>query len=211
MVKGVALVEFDIVEGAKIRIKYPDDLIIPENTVQQIEISHNFSQSYIITEEKNWNSISFYNEEKELIILLVLDKYDDGADYITVIDEFNKEIEAGQEGEELKEQLKRIYDFSLDVFKTRDEVISKLSNDLAKEKVKLYNLEEKFKRVIKSDILNLESRLLFLFAISEPLSFEKLVTKFDVSEKWLNKILDKLQKKKLIVFNKEKNFYQLRF
>lgn len=207
----MALVEFDIVEGAKIRIKYPEDLEIPENTVQQIEISHNFSQSYIITEEKEWNSISFYNEEKKLIILLVLDKYDDGADYITVIDEFNKEVEAGQEGEQLKEQLKRIYNFSLDVFKTRDEVISKLSNDIAKAKVKLYNLEEKFKSVIKSDVLNLKSRLLFLFAINDPLSFEKLINSLDVSKKVLKKLLEEFQTKDLVTFNKEKNVYQLRF
>jgi hypothetical protein len=207
----VALVEFDIVEGAKIRIKYPDDLEIPENTVQQIEISHNFSQSYIITEEESWNSISFYNEEKELIILLVLDKYDDGADYITVIDEFNKEVEIEQEGEQLKEQLKRIYDFSLDVFKTRDEVISKLSNDLAKAKVKLYNLEEKFKSVINSDILNLVSRLLFLFTINDSLSFENLINSLEISEEELNKLLEELEKKDLITFNDEEKIYQLRF
>ncbi|TXT64712.1 MAG: hypothetical protein BAJALOKI1v1_530020 [Promethearchaeota archaeon] len=211
MVKGVALIEWDVVEGGMIRMKYPDDLEIPENTVQQIEISHNFSSSYIITEEREWNSISFYNEEKELIILLVLDKYDDGADYISVIDEFNKEIETGQKGNQLKEQLKRIYDFSLDVFKTRDEVISKLSNDLASAKIKMNHWEEKFKRIIRSDFLSLKSRLLFLFAVNDSLSLTKIIQSLNVSKEWLEQKLQELQTANLIIFNEENNTFQLNF
>jgi biotin operon repressor len=211
MVKGVALISWDIVEGGTISMKYPEDLEIPENTVQQIEISHNFSSSYIITEEADWNSISFYNEDKELIILLVLDKYDDGADFISLIDEFNKEIEAEQEKEQIKEQLRRIYTFSLDVFKTKDEVISKLSNDLAKTKVKLNDLEEKFKTIMNSDILEPKERLLFLFAMKDSLSFEKLKNLLDVSRKWLKKRLEKLQESEFILFDKENMKYQLNF
>ena len=40
-------------------MKYPENLEIPENIVQQIQISHNFVESHITIEEKNWNSNLF--------------------------------------------------------------------------------------------------------------------------------------------------------
>ncbi|MHA1782190.1 MAG: hypothetical protein ACTSUL_02070, partial [Promethearchaeota archaeon] len=74
-------------------MKYPDDLEIPLNVVQQIQISHNFVESYITIEEKDWNSISYYNDKKDIIIVLVLDKYDEAQDYTVILDEFKKELE----------------------------------------------------------------------------------------------------------------------
>ena len=74
-------------------MKFPENLEIPDNVVQQIQISHNFVESYITIEEKDWNSISYYNENKEIIIVLALDKYDDSSDYTIILDEFKKEIE----------------------------------------------------------------------------------------------------------------------
>ncbi|MFO7796229.1 MAG: hypothetical protein R6W84_08750, partial [Promethearchaeia archaeon] len=101
MVKGVALISWDLVEGGTVKMKYPEDLELSENIVQQIQISHNFTESYIINEEENWNSISFYNEHKELIIVLVLEKYDDGQDYKSVLGEFNKAVENDPKGKQL--------------------------------------------------------------------------------------------------------------
>ena len=67
-------------------MKFPEDLDVPDNVVQQIQISHNFVESYITIEEKDWNSISYYNENKEIIIVMVLDKYDDSSDYSVILD-----------------------------------------------------------------------------------------------------------------------------
>jgi len=85
-------------------MKFPDDLEVPENVVQQIQISHNFVESYITIEEKNWNSISYYSESKEIIIVLVLDKYDDSSDYTVLLDEFKRElgIDEGETTEDLE-------------------------------------------------------------------------------------------------------------
>ena len=75
MPNGIFLIQWDQVEGGMIYMKYPETLEIPDPVVQQITITHNFTESYIITEEKNWNSVSYYNERKELILVLVLSKY----------------------------------------------------------------------------------------------------------------------------------------
>ncbi|MCK4481168.1 MAG: hypothetical protein KAV01_11615, partial [Candidatus Lokiarchaeota archaeon] len=86
MPNGIFLIRWDEVEGGMIYLKYPEDLEISNPAVQQITISHNFTESYIITEEKNWKSVSYYNENKEIIIVLVLSRYDDGDDYLEILE-----------------------------------------------------------------------------------------------------------------------------
>jgi hypothetical protein len=211
MPKGIFIIKFDVVEGGTILMKYPEDLKIPENVVQQIQISHNFTESYIISEEKNWNSISFYNESEDLIIVLVLDKYDDGNDFIPVLDEFNREIEKNVEGEELKESLEKMYNFSLNVFRTRDEVISKLSNEVANLKTKQYDYEKKFDKIIESDHLTVKSKIQFLLAINNAMTFEELSKNIDTSKRWLKEVLETLEKNGIVGYNLEKKYYFLDF
>ena len=145
------MITFDRIVGGEIYLKFPDNLDIPMNIIQQIQISHNFSESYIITEEKTWNSVSFYNSDKEIVIVLVLDKFDEGNDYLSVLEEFNKDLYKYENENELKEQLERQFQFSLEVFRTRDEVIAKLSNEVAQLKMKVYDLEKRFERAINSE------------------------------------------------------------
>ena len=102
------MITFDRIVGGEIYLKFPETLEIPINIIQQIQISHNFSESYIITEEKNWNSVSFYNPDKEMVIVLVLDKFDEGNDYLIVLEEFNKDLYKYENEEELKEQEDRL-------------------------------------------------------------------------------------------------------
>jgi D-hexose-6-phosphate mutarotase len=111
------LIKWDEILGGNIYMKHPNDITIPDNVVQQIQISHNFVESYITIEEKNWNSISYYNENKEIIIVLVLDKYDDSSDYTVILDEFKKELELELNEDRLKEHIERIYNLSLKVFR----------------------------------------------------------------------------------------------
>ncbi|MBD3195882.1 MAG: hypothetical protein GF317_12545 [Candidatus Lokiarchaeota archaeon] len=211
MVKGVALIQWDVVEGGIVKMKYPDGLNVPENIVQQIQISHNFTESYIITEEKHWNSISFYNEEKQLIILLVLGKYDDGTDYIPVLEEFNKEVETDTEGEQLKAQLERLYNFSLNVFRTRDEVISKLSNEVAQLRTMEYDYKKKFEKITEANNLPVKSKIQFLLAINEFMTLEQFLEKIDATKAWIKKVLKGLETSDIIGFTEKRNAYYLQF
>ena len=108
MPTGICLIKWDEVEGGTVYLKYPEELEVPVSIVQQLQISHNFTESYIITEEKDWNSVSYYNENKEMIIVLILTKYDDGNDYLELLEEFNKELDKDLMEEKLKEQLKSL-------------------------------------------------------------------------------------------------------
>jgi len=190
-------------------MKYPNDVAIPENVVQQIQISHNFVESYITIEEKNWNSISYYNENKEIIIVLVLDKYDDSSDYTVILDEFKKELELELNEDRLKEHIERIYNLSLKVFRTRDEVIAKLSNEVAQLKTLEYDLKKKFALISKSDHLKVKSKIQFLLAINDEMKYEDIKKSINTSKRWLDSVLDTLSKNKIIKYDNEKDTYYL--
>ena len=190
-------------------MKFPEDLDVLDNVVQQIQISHNFIESYITIEEKNWNSISYYNENREIIIVLVLDKYDDGSDYTVILDEFKKELELELNDTDLKNHLERIFNLSLNVFRTRDEVIGKLSNQVAQLKTMEYDLIKRFEKIAKADHLKVKSKIQFLLAVNNEMNYKELHKLIDTSKNWLDKVLETLSKNKIIGYNDTKDTYYL--
>ncbi|TFG25733.1 MAG: hypothetical protein EU533_00865 [Promethearchaeota archaeon] len=192
-------------------MKYPEDLEIPTNIVQQIQISHNFIESYITIEEKNWNSISYYNENKDIIIVLALEKFDDASDYTIILDEFKRELDLDIKEERLKRHLKEKYDLSLKVFRTRDEVISKLSNEVAQLKTHEYDLKKRFDKISQSDHLKVKSKIQILLTINDQLSYTELKKAINTSTRWLNEVLKSLLKNNLIGYISDSDSYFLIF
>ncbi len=190
-------------------MKFPENLEIPDNVVQQIQISHNFVESYITIEEKDWNSISYYNENKEIIIVMVLDKYDDSSDYTVILDEFKRELELELKENKLKEHLERIYNLSLNVFRTRDEVIGKLSNEVAQLKTMEYDLKKRFEKIVDSNHLKVKSKIQFLLAINNEMEYKDLKNSINTSKSWLDDVLKTLAKNKVIGYNGETDSYFL--
>ncbi|MEJ2296030.1 MAG: hypothetical protein P8Y23_14840 [Candidatus Lokiarchaeota archaeon] len=205
------MIKWDEVIGGTIYMKYPEELDIPDNIVQQIQISHNFIESYITIEEKNWSSISYYNEQKDIIIVLVLDKYDDSSDYTIILDEFKKELQLDLKEKELRWHLERIFNLSLKVFRTRDEVIAKLSNEVAQLKTSEYDLRKKFATIANSDHLKVKSKIQFLLAINEDLTHNELKNAINTSKRWLDEVLQTLQHNKIVGYNESKDAYFLIF
>ncbi|MHA1804534.1 MAG: hypothetical protein ACTSU4_08355 [Promethearchaeota archaeon] len=191
-------------------MKYPEDLETPQNIVQQIQISHNFVESYIITNEENWNSISFYNPNKEIVIVLVLDKYDNGSDYREVLAEFNKELEKYPESEEaMKANLEKVFNLSLRVFRTTDEVILKLSNEVMTLKLKLFDMEERFKKILNSKRLSVRNKILLLLIQNDQLTIKDLKKAIRASDSWITTVIKSLLKEKIISYNPNRDSYYL--
>jgi len=190
-------------------MKFPEDLEVLDNAVQQIQISHNFIESYITIEEKNWNSISYYNEIREIIIVLVLDKYDDASDYTVILDEFKKELELELNETELKKHLERIFNLSLNVFRTRDEVIGKLSNQVAELKTMEYDLRKRFEKIVNADHLKVKSKIQFLLAVNNEMSYKELHKSINTSKNWFDKVLETLTQNKIIGYSDTKDAYYL--
>lgn len=210
MPNGIFLIRWDEVEGGIIYLKYPENLEIPNPVVQQITITHNFTESYIITEEKNWNSISYYNEKKEIIIVLVLSKFDDGNDYIEILEKFNQEIDKLTEEEKLRENLEAMFHISLDAFRTTDEVITKLSNEVAYLKTREYDYEVKFDFITKSNHLPVKSKILFLLTVKDFVKLEEFEKVINTKKQWLLSVLKTLMKNEIVGYNSENDSYYLR-
>ncbi|TET58573.1 MAG: hypothetical protein E3J52_08065 [Promethearchaeota archaeon] len=210
MPNGIFLIRWDEVEGGMIYLKYPEDLEILNPVVQQITISHNFTESYIITEEKNWNSVSYYNENKEIIVVLVLSRYDDGNDYLEILEKFNEEIDKLSDEEKLKENLEAMFHISLDAFRTTDEVITKLSNEVAYLKTREYDFEVKFDFITKSNHLSVKSKFLFLLAIKDTATIEDFEKVIKTSKRWFFSVLETLIRNEVVGYDSKKDFYFLR-
>jgi len=210
MPNGIFLIRWDEVEGGMIYLKYPEDLEIPNPVVQQITISHNFTESHIITEEKNWNSVSYYNENKEIVIVLVLSEYDDGKDYIKILEKFNLEIDKETNEQKLKEHLETMFHISLDAFRTTDEVITKLSNEVAYLKTREYDFEVKFDFLTKSNHLSVKSKILFLLAIKDSVTIKDFEKVIKTSKRWFFSVLETLVKNEVVGYDSKNDTYFLR-
>jgi len=209
MPTGIFLIKWDEIIGGTVYMRYPEDLEIPDPIVQQITISHNFTESYIITKEKQWNSVSYYNENKEMIIVLILGIYDDGKDYLELLEDFNKELDKEFKEDMLKIRLETMFISSLEAFRTTDAVITKLSNEVAFLRTKEYDFEERFKKIQNSDHLHVKSKILFLLAINDGLSLEEIKNSVNTSTKWLKSVLETLAKNKVVGYNSNQDVYYI--
>jgi len=142
---------------------------------------------------------------------LVLDKYDDSSDYTVILDEFKKELELDLNDKELKKHLERIYNLSLNVFRTRDEVIGKLSNEIAHLKTHAYDMKRRFEKIVESDHLKVKSKIQFLLAVNEHVSYQEIRDAVDTSKRWLDNVIETLIKTKVIGYHSEKDAYYLVF
>ncbi|MFX1280559.1 MAG: hypothetical protein ACFFA3_14375 [Promethearchaeota archaeon] len=212
MPTGIFLIKWDEVIGGTIYMRYPEDLEIPDPIVQQITISHNFTESHIITEEKEWNSVSYYNENKEMIVVLVLkpSSLDDGNDYLELLEDFSKELDMDLKEDMLKSRLESMFRSSLEAFQTTDAVISKLSNEVALLRTKEYDIEERFKKVQNSDHLSVKSKILFLLAVNDGLSLQDLRKSVSANTKWFNSVLETLVKNNIIAYDPNQDVYYVK-
>jgi len=142
---------------------------------------------------------------------LVLDQYDDGKDFLVVLEEFNKELGRNLKESELKIQLENKFYFSLTVFRTRDEVIAKLSNQVADLKMKLYDLEKRSEIAINSEHLNVKSKILFLLSMNDELSLKDIKKYVNTSKHWLESVIEDLVKNNVIFYNNKNDMYFLNF
>lgn len=192
-------------------MRYPDNLAIPDNVVQQIQISHNFTESHIITEEKEWSSVSFYNSDKEIIIVLVLEKYDDGNDFVVVLEEFNKELAKELKEDDLKTHMESVFKFSFTVFRARDAVFTKLSNEMADLKMKVFFYERRFNKVLQSGELDDKNTILYLLSMNDELDIDSVIKTTGIERKVVERIIEELLEKDVIVHDPKKDFFYLKF
>jgi hypothetical protein len=135
---------------------------------------------------------------------------DDGNDYLELLEDFSKELDKELKEEILKSRLETMFRSSLEAFQTTDAVITKLSNEVALLRTKEYDIEERFKKVQYSDHLPVKSKILFLLAVNDGLSFEKIKNSVDTSNKWLKSVLETLIKNKVVGYDPNQDLYYIK-
>ena len=95
------------------------------------------------------------------------------------------------------------------MFRTRDEVIGKLSNQVAQLKTMEYDLKKRFEKIARADHLKVKSKIQFLLAVNNEMKHKDLYKVIDTSKNWLDKVLETLTKNKIIGYNETKDTYYL--
>ena len=204
MPQGIFLIKWDQLKGGTVSLKVPEDMEVPENIVQQIQISHNFTPSYMITEEKEWNSVSFYNDEKEIIIVIKLDKYEEGQDFIQLLHDIDERLKTLKENE-IKKEINKFFRISFTVFKTRDEVISKLANDVMKLKTYQHDVNTRVETILNKGTFKTLSKILIFLINKEKSSYNELKEQLKINDYWLKRALEEVEARKLITYDKIKD------
>ncbi len=203
MPQGLVLISWDEFEGAQIAFKEPATLDIPEPIIQHIQISHNLISSWMITQEEGFNGISFYSPDHGYVILLVLEKHDEGQDYKTIVEQINDFLNTKPDPGVIESELKKIYALTFSVYRARESVMLKLAEEVADISMAQHDLQRNIDVIIKNT-RDSSTRILLFLALHEPASFEDLLKEVPVTAIWLRSRLKVLEEQKLVMFKDEK-------
>jgi len=124
---GICIINWDVNEGGSIGLRHPESLNVPDNIVQILQISHNFTPGVLHIRESNFNALSFGKEEHQKVIVLVLSIYEDSEDFKGIIEQLNQVVSDNPDESQLLGELKRVFELSQSVFKAREAVMMKLA------------------------------------------------------------------------------------
>jgi hypothetical protein len=194
---GICIINWDVNEGGSIGIRHPESLNVPDNIVQILQISHNFTPGLLHIRESNFNALSFGNEELQKVIVLVLSIYEDSEDFKGIIEQINQVVNENPDETQLLEELKRVFELSQTVFKAREAVMMKLAQEIADLKNREVDIKNSLRYLFAHEKT---SRLKFIYL----LMLNGSMTESDINKELklapfaLKKLFTTLQKDKII-------------
>ncbi len=199
MPRGLFLISWDSYAGGSLLFKHPDSLDVPDNTVQQLQISHNFVESIQFIATGIISTLSIFNSEKQVIVALVLNENEESQDFYEILNGINRIITDAESLDNLTffSELRTIYDLSHHVFKAREQVMLNLANQIAQLKEKQAEFKARIEYLVKNEI-DLEKKALLLFFIEERLTIDQIVEALNISKEKTLDILKTLEDKELI-------------
>ena len=194
MPEGIFIIDFDEYEGGIVSIKYPDtpDFVVPDNIVQMLQISQNFTSGGLYIRESNFNAISYGNEALQKVLVLVLSKYEDGEDFKEIIGQLDQMVMEFEDPEELKLEIKRIYELSQSVFRAREAVMLKLAQDITELKNCEIDLKNGLKYLLARETTN-KNRIIYFLSINGNMSIEKISSELQIESSDLQLNLEDMQ------------------
>jgi len=75
--------------------------------------------------------------------------------------------------------------------------------------MRLYDLEKGIEKILNSNQLTIKSRILFLLATNDQLSYNDIKKQVKTSKRWLESVIESLLKDKIIAYNSTNSTYFL--
>lgn len=186
------MIEFDEFEGAMVSLKYPEEIDIPINAIQQIHVSHTFSPGIIFLREQNLNAVTYGNEENAKIVVLLLDKYEDGEDFREIVAVLNDILREIEDPDVLSSELERIYTMSQHVFKAREAVLDKMAKEIQELKNKELDIHAALRYLMKNE-KNQLYRLIHALMVLGPMSLLQLTDATLIPKPQIQPLLNELE------------------
>jgi hypothetical protein len=212
MPRGMFLISWDAYTGGNVMFKYPDSLDVPENTIQQLQVSHNFVESMQYISTDIISTLSFFNSEKKVIIALVLNENEDKEDYVEILNGFNQIISNSESLDRpgFPTEMRTIYDLSHHVFKAKEQVMINLANQITQLKEDHEEYKMRLEYLLNNET-DPEKKVLLAFFYEEELTYSELRERYSLSNEELDKYLSDLEEKKLIQKKENSDAYELIF
>jgi len=203
MPEGIFIIDWDAFEGGVISLKYPEDLDIPENFVQLLQISHSFNPGVMNIKEEDFNGLSLGNEELQKVTVLILTKFEDAEDFKEILFLIN-DVVTKHSGDNLLEEIERLFMTSQSVFKAREAVLNKLANEVNSLKNIEIDIRQSMDWLIRHEEKSQKKKILFILLRHGPLLEEDIEKYSDLSHEDLLKYLNEMEKEQLIALKKGK-------
>ena len=178
MPKGLVIIDWDEYEGGVVSWKYPQEIDIPINLVQLLQISHTFSEGLLTIKEDTFHAVSIGNDVLQKVIVLILSEYEDENDFYEIVhtlDSVISDSSGEQDSDNLQNQMLRIFQMSQSVFKARDAVLTKLAEEVTDLKNKEMDIRQSLEWLIKN-AGSLEKMVIYILLRYGPMDFEELLT-----------------------------------
>lgn len=173
MTLGILIISWDEFEGGFVSYKYPEELEVPENLIQLLQISHTFNPGAITLQEREFHALSIGNEALQKVIVLILEEFEDAMDFNEIIENMSAAVSNMQEETELHTELRHLYNLSQSVFKAREAVLTKLANEVTELKNHEIDINQSLEWLIQNED-DFQKKLIFLLLRYGDLSFTEI-------------------------------------
>ncbi len=197
MPEGIFIIDWDEYEGGIISLKYPEDLEIPVNFVQLLQISHSFNPGIMNIKEEDFNGLSLGNEKLQKVTVLILSKFEDAEDFKEILYLINDVVSKHSE-DSLLEEIERLFMTSQSVFKAREAVLTKLANEVTSLKNTEIDIRQSFDWFIRHETNSPKKKILFILLRYGALTLEEIEQFSGFSHEDLLKYLEEMSKDQLI-------------
>jgi len=166
------VISWDPFEGAVITHQFPPDLVIDSNTIQTIDITHQFQQEspWIVVEDKGIKVISYLNGQKAVALLLLPNEIP--ATFVKFLAQLS-EFVLLVDDDKILQRLQESFSFIQAEIPVNEIVLLDFANQIEQLKEEILDTKNRIRTIIDQSG-NLSTKILLYLAINDGSTLEKI-------------------------------------